>query len=76
MVKTFNRGTFRRGYNRMIECVCCHKKTQSQIGGGTDLCQVCLDSASFDNEHSDSGHDEVVACCAKCHNVSCMHEVK
>lgn len=38
-----NRGTFRRGYNQMITCVCCGHKTQSQIGSGTELCQKCYD---------------------------------
>ena len=48
-----NRGTFRRGYNQIIKCVCCGFNTQSQIGSGTDLCRECYDFQSEYNTWTD-----------------------
>jgi hypothetical protein len=50
-----NRGTFRRGYNRLVTCRCCKHKTQSQIGSGCDLCQECFDFSSDYNTWQDGG---------------------
>jgi len=50
-----NRGTFARGYNQIVTCRCCGHKTQSQIGGGTDLCQECYDFSGDYNTWQDGG---------------------
>jgi hypothetical protein len=51
---TQNRGTL-GGYNKIISCHCCGRKTQSQIGSGTDLCQGCYDFSGESNAHLDGG---------------------
>jgi hypothetical protein len=74
-----NRGTFSRAFNVLVTCRCCGRKTQSHVGSGTDLCRVCFDSASTENEHLDDGpehsftpHDQ----CPLCRGVACLHELK
>jgi len=69
---------FVRGYNVMVRCRCCKKLTHSESGHGTELCRLCFDSASAQNEHLDEGpdhsftpHDQ----CPTCQGVSCLHEV-
>jgi hypothetical protein len=67
-----NRGTFKRGGNKLIRCSCCLKLTHSQIG--CELCAVCYDSASNANDHDDTGHAETMASCPSCQRVACLHQ--
>jgi ribosomal protein S14 len=66
---------FRRAYNVMVRCRCCGKQTHSSIGSGTDLCRVCFDSASYENEHLDSDGHNAPKVCPMCAGVACLHEV-
>lgn len=75
-------GKFNKGPNAGTRhCYCCGKRVQAgRFDEGTELCDVCLDSAGAENEHSDTngdhygrGHDET---CPTCMHVGCIHELK
>ena len=64
-----NRGTFERGRNVIITCSCCGRRTQSQIGGNTNLCAECYEFAGEYNEWQDgqrAAADLAETTCPRC----------
>ena len=69
---------FTRGTNPGTRyCYCCKRRVWSSRfeHGGTELCTTCFDSASYENEHLDAGHEPGgnMTDCPMCNNVSCLH---
>jgi ribosomal protein S14 len=69
MKNTNQRKNFSR-YNQPKVCRLCGKlTTYSEVSGhhGLDLCRVCFDEATLENEHFDGHHeDEPKAGCVHC----------
>lgn len=63
------RGTLVRGFNQMVVCRMCGKRTHSSIDGcnGLDLCRKCRLECEAENAHNDyHSADNADAKCVHC----------